>query len=48
MIFYHGNKDEVGDVKKLGKEKGKTKIIIYIVAIIIVSIIVASVFLDDN
>ena len=48
MILYHGNKDEVGDVKKLGKEEGKTKIIICIVAIIVISLIVASIFLDDN
>ena len=44
----HGQGDNLGDLNKIGKEKGKTKLIVYIIFVIFTSMIVASLFLDNN
>lgn len=47
--MYFG-KDQVnaGDLSKIGKEKGKTKLIICIISVIVISMILVSLFLDNN
>ena len=44
----HGQGDNLGDLNKIGKEKGKTKLIIYIISVIVTSMILVSLFLDNN
>ena len=48
MYLGHGQVDNLGDLNKIGKEKEKTKLIVYIISVIIISMIVASLFLDNN
>ena len=48
MYFGHGQGDNLGDLNKIWKEKGKTKLIVYIISVIVISMIVASLFLDNN
>ena len=44
----HGQGDNLGDLNKIGKEKGKTKLIINIISVIVTSMILVSLFLDNN
>ena len=48
MYLGHGKGDNLGDLNKIGKEKEKTKLIVYIISVIVISMIVASLFLDNN
>ena len=47
-MYFGKDQGNAGDLSKLGKEKGKTKLIICLIAMIVVSMILASLFLDNN
>ena len=47
-MYLGKDQGNAGDLSKIGKEKGKTKLIICIIAVIVVSMILASLFLDNN
>ena len=47
-MYFGKDQGNAGDLSKIGKEKGKTKLIICIISIIVVSMILASLFLDNN
>ena len=44
-MFFEQGQGNAGDLSKIGKEKGKTKLII---SVIVISMILASLFLDNN
>ena len=48
MFFGHRQGDNLGDLNKIVKEKGKTKLIFYIISVIVISMTLASLFLDNN
>ena len=48
MYLGHGQGNNLGDLNKIGKETEKTKLIVYIISVIVISMIVASLFLDNN
>ena len=48
MYLGPGQDDNLGDLNKIGKEKEKTKLIVYIISVIVISMIIASLFLDNN
>ena len=47
-MFFEQGQGNAGDLSKIGKEKGKTKLIILIIPVIVISMILASLFLDNN
>ena len=47
-MFFEQGQGNAGDLSKIGKEKGKTKLIIFIISVIVISMILASLFLDNN
>ena len=47
-MYFEQGQGNAGDLSKIGKEKGKTKLIICLIAMIVVSMILASLFLDNN
>ena len=47
-MFFEQGQGNAGDLSKIGKEKGKTKLIIFIIFVIVISMILASLFLDNN
>ena len=47
-MYFERDQGNAGDLSKIGKEKGKTKLIICIIAVIVVSMILASLILDKN
>ena len=47
-MYFERGQGNAGDLSEIGKEKGKTKLIICIIAVIVVSMILASLFLDNN
>ena len=47
-MYYEQGQGNAGDLSKIGKEKGKTKLIVFIIAVIVVLMILASLFLDNN
>ena len=47
-MYFERGQGNAGDLSKIGKEKGKTKLIICIIAVIVVSMILASLFFDNN
>ena len=47
-MFFEQGQGNAGDLSKIGKEKGKTKLIILIISVIVISMILASFFLDNN
>ena len=47
-MFFEQGQGDAGDLSKIGKEKGKTKLIILIISVIVISMILASLFLDNN
>ena len=46
--MYEQGQGNAGDLSKIGKEKGKTKLIICIISVIVISMILVSWFLDNN
>ena len=47
-MYFERGQGNAGDLSKIGKEKGKTKRIICLIAMIVVSMILAYLFLDNN
>ena len=47
-MYYEQGQGNAGDLSKIGKEKGKTKLIICIISMIVISMILASLFLENN
>tara|TARA_B100000900_G_C20473466_1_gene672386 strand:+ start:102 stop:245 length:144 start_codon:yes stop_codon:yes gene_type:complete len=47
-MYFKQGQGNAGDLSRIGKEKGKTKLIIYIISVIVISMILASLFLDNN
>ena len=47
-MFFKQGQGNAGDLSKIGKEKGKTKLIICIISVIVISMILASLFFDNN
>ena len=47
-MYFEQGQGNAGDLSKIGKEKGKTRLIICIISVIIISMILASFFLDNN
>ncbi len=47
-MFFEQGQGNAGDLSKIGKEKGKTKLIIFIIFVIVISMILASLFLDNS
>ena len=47
-MFFEQGQGNAGDLSKIGTEKGKTKLIILIISVIVISMILASLFLDNN
>jgi len=47
-MYFERGQGNAGDLSKIGKEKVKTKLIVFIIAVIVVSMILASLFLDNN
>ena len=47
-MYFERGQGNAGDLSKIGKEKGKTKLIICIISVIVISMILASLFLDNN
>lgn len=47
-MYFGKDQGNAGDLSKIGKEKGKTKLIICIITVIVVSMILASLFFDNN
>ena len=47
-MFFEQGQGNAGDLSKIGNEKGKTKLIILIISVIVISMILASFFLDNN
>ena len=48
MYLGQGQGNNLVDLNKIGKEKEKTKLIVYIISVIVISMIVASLFSDNN
>jgi len=42
------DRNSLGDLNKIGKEKGKTRLILYIILVIFLCLIVGSLFMGDN
>ena len=47
-MYFGKDQGNAGDLSKLGKEKGKTKLIICLIAMIVFLMILASLFIDNN
>ena len=47
-MYFGKDQGSAGDLSKIGKEKRKTKLIICLIAMIVVSMILASLYLDNN
>ena len=47
-MYLGKDQGNAGDLSKIGKEKGKTKLIICIISMIVILMILASLFLDNN
>ena len=47
-MYFEQGQGNAGDLSKIGKEKGKTILIIFIISVIVISMIIASLFLDNN
>ena len=47
-MYFERGQGNAGDLSKIGKEKGKTKLIICIIAVIVISMILSSLILDNN
>ena len=47
-MYFGQGEGNAGDLSKIGKEKGKTKLVICIISVIVISMILASLFLDNS
>ena len=47
-MYFEQGQGNAGDLSKIGKERGKTKLIICIISVIVISMILASLFLDNS
>ena len=47
-MYFGQGEGNAGDLSKIGKEKGKTKLVICIISVIVISMILASLFLNNS